>query len=118
MPNKLQNYQNRKKVKVTVHARSRLSTRCSQFQPNDYVSIATAARYNGKTIPNLPIKQARWVAKHFCYKFNTSQIRVYKNVVFIFAGSHSRTLITVYRLPNWLVEGDNNVDSKRNGDDN
>ena len=103
--------QNRHKVKITEHAKSRLASRCPYILPNNYSGVCTAARYKGTSINNLPDNQRKWVAKHFKFKYNTNQIRVYKNTIFIFAGDHSRTLITVYRLPKWLVEKSNDEHS-------
>lgn len=94
----------RKKVKITFHARERLKERCKEFNPIDYINIATSARYRGAKVENLSKKEQAWLKHHFNLRYRSSQIRIYKDVIFIFAGNHSRTLITVYKMPTFLKE--------------
>ena len=94
----------RKKVKITFHARERLKERCKEFNSIDYINIATSARYRGSKVEELSKKERAWLKHHFNLRYRSSQIRIYKDVIFIFAGNHSRTLITVYKMPEFLKE--------------
>lgn len=96
-----------KKIEITAHARQRLLERMPDVQPADYDRIVKAARYNGKTQYDL-LKEnpafAKEVFKRF-HKNNSTQVRVYKDHVFIFCGNkgHSRTLRTVVDIPQYIL---------------
>ena len=96
-----------KKIEITAHARQRLLERMPEIQPADYNRIAKEARYNGKT-QSILLKEnpvfAKEVFKRF-YANNSTQVRVYKDHVFIFCGNkgHSRTLRTVVDIPQYIL---------------
>ena len=96
-----------KKIEITAHARQRLLERMPEIQPRDYERVVQSARYNGKTKHDLlkeNPKFAQEVFKRF-RKNNSTEVRVYKNHVFIFCGNkgHSRTLRTVVDIPQYIL---------------
>ena len=96
-----------KKIEITAHAKQRLLERMPEIQPADFNRIAKEARYNGKTYQALlkeNPKFAKAVFKRF-YANNSTEVRVYKNCVFIFCGNkgHSRTLRTVVNIPRYIL---------------
>lgn len=97
----------KRKIEITAHAKQRLSERMPDIQPRDYERTAQSARYNGKTRYDLfkeNPKFAQAVFKRFG-KNNSTEIRVYKDHVFIFCGNkgHSRTLRTVVDIPQYIL---------------
>ena len=98
---------NMKKIEITAHARQRLSERMPDIQPRDYERMVQSARYKGKTKYDLlkdNPKFAQEVFKRF-RKNNSTEVRVYKDHVFIFCGNkgHSRTLRTVVNIPQYIL---------------
>lgn len=96
-----------KKIEITAHAKQRLSERMSEIQLKDYNKVVQAARYNGKTKQEL-LKENPAFAKAVFQRFhqnNSTEIRVYKDHVFIFCGNkgHSRTLRTVVDIPQYIL---------------
>lgn len=91
------------KIEITAHAKQRLRERMPNIHPNDYAQIVRAARYKGETKSSLWKINPKF-AKYICQRFygnNSTEIRVYKNYVFVFCGNkgHSRTLKTVVDIP-------------------
>ena len=96
-----------KKIEITGHARQRLLERMPEIQPADYNRLAKEARYNGKT-HSILLKENPAFAKEVFKRFhanNSTQIRIYKDHVFIFCGNkgHSRTLRTVVDIPQYIL---------------
>ena len=98
---------NRKKIEITNHARQRLSERMPEIQPRDYEKVVQSARYNGKTKHDLLKENPRFAQEVFkrFHKNNSTEVRVYKDHVFIFCGNkgHSRTLRTVVNIPQYIL---------------
>ena len=85
------NYSQMKKIEITAHARQRLSERMPEIQPRDYDKVVQSARYKGKTKHDLlkeNPKFAQAVFKRF-QKNHSTEVRVYKDHVFIFCGNKS-----------------------------
>lgn len=87
------------KIKITTHARQRLKERMPEINPSNYNQVVQAARYKGLTRSDLEKnypRLAKYIKQRFRYN-NSTEIRVYKNCVFIFCGDnhHSRSLRTV-----------------------
>ena len=96
-----------KKIEITAHAKQRLLERIPEIPPRDYDRVVQSARYKGKTQHELlqeNPKFAREVFKRF-RKNNSTEVRVYKDHVFIFCGNkgHSRTLRTVVDIPQCIL---------------
>lgn len=96
-----------KKIEITAHAKQRLAERMPEIQPRDYERMVQAARYKGLTRYELfkeNPKFAQEVFKRF-RKNNSTEVRVYKDHVFIFCGNkgHSRTLRTVVDIPQYIL---------------
>jgi hypothetical protein len=83
-------------ITITRHAQQRIIERAPHIPQKQHLDFSYNARYKG--IPD----------NHFCGEFknwlacayrqnNSTQIRVYKNYVFVFSGNNhkSRTLVTV-----------------------
>ena len=99
---------NRKKIEITTHAKQRLSERMPNIQPRDYERVVQSARYCGKTQNDL-LKESPKFAKEVFKRFGknkSTEIRVYKDCVFIFCGNkgHSRTLRTVINIPQYILQ--------------
>ena len=97
----------RKKIEITTHAKQRLLERMPEVDPRDYDRMVQSARYNGKTEHELFLenpKFAKAVFKRFRQN-NSTEVRVYKNHVFIFCGNkgHSRTLRTIVDIPQYIL---------------
>lgn len=97
----------RKRIEITAHAKQRLAERMPEIQRHDYERVVQSARYNGKTQHDLfkeNPKFAQAVFKRFG-KNHSTEIRVYKDHVFIFCGNkgHSRTLRTVVDIPQYIL---------------
>ena len=96
-----------KKIEITAHARQRLSERMPEIQSRDYERVVQSARYRGKTKYDLQKENpefAQAVFRRFS-KNNSTEIRVYRDHVFIFCGNkgHSRTLRTVVNIPQYIL---------------
>lgn len=92
----------RKKIEITAHAKQRLVERMPELKPNNYNAVVSAARYKGETQNSLRKNNPRlaeYISKRF-YNDNSTEIRLYKNCVFVFCGNrgHSRTLKTVVNI--------------------
>lgn len=93
------------KIEITAHAKQRLAERMPNIHPKNYYGIVKAARYNGDT-ENFLRENNPQFAQYIFSRFHgnksrSTEIRVYKNCVFIFVGNHghSRTLRTVVDIP-------------------
>ena len=97
-----------KKIEITAHAKQRLLERMPEIQPRDYERVAQSARYKGKTKYDLLKENPKFAQEVFrrFHKNNSTEVRVYKNRVFIFCGNkgHSRTLRTVVNIPQYILE--------------
>jgi hypothetical protein len=96
-----------KKINITVHARQRLSERMPEIAPRDYEKVVQMARYKGKTKHELYKENPQFATAVF-QRFkqnNSTEVRVYKDHVFIFCGNkgHSRTLKTVVNIPQYIL---------------
>lgn len=96
-----------KKIEITEHARQRLMERMPEVDSSQYAQVVQCARYKGKTASQLKKENpqfAKALMKRF-YKDNSTEIRVYRNHVFIFFGSHghSRRLKTVVDIPKHIL---------------
>ena len=77
-----------KKVDLTYHAKQRMAERMPDIQQKDYEKIAQSARYKGKTKYDL-LKENPKFANAIFQRFkanNSTEVRVYKDHVFIFCG--------------------------------
>lgn len=98
-------YGNRKKIKITKHAKQRCIERCPSLSVNNLSSIAYAARYNGLSIADCEENLKNFLNN--IYKgWNPKRVRIFNDIVFIFAGDHGhcRTLITMYPVPEEYVQ--------------
>ena len=91
------------KIRITKHARQRLQERMPEIDSSNYAQVVQAARYKGETEGSLKKtnpKFAKYISQRF-YGNKSTEIRVYKNHVFVFFGSkgHSRVLKTVVDIP-------------------
>ena len=91
------------KIKITKHARQRLQERMPEINSSNYAQVVQTARYKGETEGSLRKtnpKFAKYISQRF-YGNKSTEIRVYKNHVFVFFGSkgHSRVLKTVVDIP-------------------
>lgn len=97
------NNMKKKKIEITAHAKLRLAERMPEIQSRDYNRVAQSARYYGQTKHELLQKSPKFAYELFkrFRKNNSTEIRVYKDHVFIFCGTkgHSRTLRTVVDIP-------------------
>ena len=94
--------QKRSKISITEHAKQRLSERVPELRSSDYYGFVSTARYSGATLHDLRYNNpeiASYIAKHFNAN-NSTQLRHYRNCVFVFSGnSHkAHTLVTVVNL--------------------
>ena len=93
-------YGNRKKIRVTKHAKQRCAERCPSLSVKNLSSIAYAARYNGHSIADCEENLKNFLNN--IYKgWDPKRVRVFNDMVFIFAGDHGhcRTLINMYQVP-------------------
>lgn len=98
------------KIEITTHAKQRLKERMPTIHPKNYYGIVRAARYQGLTECFLRANHPQ-LAQYIFSRFHGNQsqsteIRVYKNYVFIFCGNHghSRTLRTVVDIPQQYLQ--------------
>ena len=94
--------QKRGKIQITEHAKRRLSERVKDVRSCDYNGFVNTARYSGMTLYDLSIANpsiASYIKKNF-KTYNSSQIRFYRDCVFLFSGNKgkARTLVTVVNL--------------------
>lgn len=92
----------RGKVEITTHAKQRLAERMPNIHPSNYYDMVRAARYKGESKSSLWKTNPR-LAQYICQRFysnHSTEVRVYKDHVFVFAGNHghSRTLKTVVNI--------------------
>ena len=96
-----------RRIEITAHAKQRFAERMPDINPKDYSAVAQSARYRGKTKSQLLISDPQFATALF-KRFrgdNSTEIRVYKNHIFIFCGNkgHSRTLKTVVDIPQYIL---------------
>ena len=101
------NHINMKKIEITEHARQRLMERLPEVNVNQYSQVVQYARYKGKTEYDLKKENPKFASallRRF-RKDNSTEIRVYKNCVFIFFGTkhHARRLKTVVNIPQHIL---------------
>ncbi len=87
-------------ITITSHAKQRLSERLPQVPKTQWEQLVYNARYKGLTDNQINGETKNWVSTTF-KKDNSTQLRFYKNSVFIFSGNthHCRTLVTVVNCP-------------------
>lgn len=94
-------HEHRTRVILSHHARRRLSERFPEINKKQYRQLATAARYKGLTAAQLEQSNSN-IAEYIStlLKYNSSQIRVYKDIIFIFRGqsTNAHVLVTVFGL--------------------
>jgi hypothetical protein len=89
-------------ITITSHAKQRLSERLPQIPKSQWEQLAYNARYKGltdnqlQTTNEIDSNTKSWVFNTF-KKDNSTQLRLYKDTVFVFSGNshHCRTLVTV-----------------------
>lgn len=100
-------YSEKRKVKLTSHAKQRMEERLPHIQKRDYEKFVQGARYKGLSVddPKLDDKIRRFVSSHYRTN-NSGQMIVYRGYIFIFCGDghHARTLRTVNKLPEWVMK--------------
>lgn len=93
-----------KSIEISNHARQRLEERAPWINKNDYKGVVKAARYKGlgefqihKQYPEF----AAWFSKHYLKEISTNEVKLYKNLVFVFVNrkGRSRLLKTVMDIP-------------------
>ena len=100
-------HSDKRRVKLTAHAKQRLEERAPHIHKKDYDTFVQGARYKGLNITDsrLDDKIRKYVWSHFSKKVGESLI-VYRGYVFVFYGDghHNRTLKTVVKLPEWVTK--------------
>ena len=97
---------NRKKISITKHAELRMMERMPDVRKKQYQQIVNTARYRGEATARLMAKYPEIMQFVKSRKMsNSTVIRLYNDFVFVFKGceNNSRTLITLYPLPEDLV---------------
>ena len=98
-------YGKRKKIRITKHAKQRCAERCPSLSVKNLHSIAYAARYNGLSIADCK-ESLRNFLNNIYKGWDPRRVRVFDDIVFIFAGDHGhcRTLITMYPVPEEYIQ--------------
>lgn len=106
------NSHQRRGVNISAHARQRLKERFPEIEEKDYARICKKARYEGllPTMPEVHPLISKFVSSHY-HGNNSTQVRIYNNGVFIFCGvhGHARTLRTVVKIPQSILDKVNEV---------
>lgn len=91
----------RAKIEITYHAKQRLAERVPDIHPSNYSQFVMSARYNGSPISYFYDKPEilNYLKKYF-RSDNSTQLRVYRDCVFVFKGNKgkARTLVTVVNI--------------------
>ena len=90
-----------KNIKLTEHAKMRIGERAPHIPKKQYRQWVYNARYKGLSFSQMCPQLQKWVKHSVHLGAHMTGARIYQNYLFVFCGNnqHSRTLVTMYPVP-------------------